>query len=195
MPYVYENQNWTPFQQLKAFAERYNREADAPVWWHKDGLHFTIPPVVHRKVNRLVVMSATLHRDGFERAFDGTPTAFIDTPMTKWHENAKAYQVRSGAYPRFSLIEYDADWKPTELKPTGKRFLEQIENEIARDRTQQHVIITFKQIVDWERDRLLAEHENLNRDYGVTLFSSNGRRLDLEKVRFDWLFGYSVVRT
>ena len=54
----------------------------------------------------------------------------------------------------------------------------------------------LQQIVEWERERLLAEtHENLNRDYGVTLFSSNGRRLDLEKVRFDWLFGYSVVRT
>ena len=194
LPYVYENQNWTPFQQLRAFAEKYKREADAPIQWKKDGLHWTIPPVVHRKVNRLVVMSATLHREGFERAFSGISTAFIDTPDTTWHENARAFQVKSGVYPRTSLIEYSDNWEtPVKLNKSGRGFLTQIENEIARDRSIEHVIITFTKIVEWERERLLETHENLNRDYGVISFHQM-EGLDLKKSGLVvWVFGCPEV--
>ena len=33
LPRLYEQSNWTPFQQLKAFIERYQREVDAPIWY------------------------------------------------------------------------------------------------------------------------------------------------------------------
>ena len=161
LPRLWEQSNWTPFQQLCVFADRYQREADAPIWYHDATLHWVIPPVVHKRVKRLVCMSATLQREGFERAFDTTPHTFIETPPTKWVDGAQAFQIRTGAYPRTSLLDYDDNWKVVGLNRTGQRFLNAIENEIARDRNVKHVIITFNAIVDRHADALKEKHKNL----------------------------------
>lgn len=161
LPRLWEQSTWTPFQQLRVFADRYQREADAPIWYHNAILHWVIPPVVHKRVKRLVCMSATLQREGFERAFDTTPNTFIETPPTKWVDGAQAFQIRTGAYPRTSLLDYDDDWKVVGLNPTAERFLNAIETEIARDRNVKHVIITFNAIVERRTTRLKETHTNL----------------------------------
>ena len=162
LPRLYEQSNYTPFQQLKAFIARYKREVDAPIWYTDGVLHWVIPPVVHSRVKHLVCMSATLQREGFERAFDSVPTTFIETPSTHWVKGTGAYQVRTGAYPRASLLQYDTDWQPVGLSSTGKRFIELIETEVARDRGVKHVLITFKAIVDFCGESLLEKHSNLD---------------------------------
>ena len=149
LPRLYEQSNWTPFQQLKAFSERYRREVDAPIWYVDGVLNWVISPVVHSRVKHLVCMSATLQREGFERAFASVPTTFIETPPTPWVEGAKAYQVRTGAYPRRSLYDsvYDDEtkkWQPVRLTDSGARYLGYIQNEVARDRAVNHVLITMK---------------------------------------------------
>ena len=47
LPRLWEPSNWTPFQQLKAFIERYPREVDAPIWYDEGVLRWVIPPMVH----------------------------------------------------------------------------------------------------------------------------------------------------
>ena len=163
LPRLWEQSNWTPFQQLKQFIERYPREEDAPIWYHDSVLHWVIPPVVHSRVKYLVCMSATLQREGFERAFDSVPTTFIETSPTHWVEGAKAYQVRTGAYPRTSLLQYTDDWKEVVgLSKSGERFLKSIEKEVARDTSIKHVLITVKAIVDLCGKQLTEKHKNLN---------------------------------
>lgn len=162
LPRLWEQSNWTPFQQLKRFALRYQRAADAPIWYHKGILHWVIPPVVHSRVKHLVCMSATLQREAFGRAFDTTPHTFIETPPTKCVDGTKTFQIRTGAYPRTSLLKYSADWKKIlGLSRTGTRFISLIETEIERDRDIKHVIITFKAIEKRVAKKLKQKHPNL----------------------------------
>ena len=162
IPRIYESEKWTCFQQLKAFAERYKRKADAPIAYFQGVLHWTNPPVLHHRVKHLVCMSATLQREGLERAFNSEKVTFIETPPAKWVDGYRAFQVRSGAYPRRSLLEYTPDYKTvTGLSDTGARFIDLIETEIKRDRKVKHVIITVNAIVDMKRSDLLKNHPNL----------------------------------
>ena len=132
IPRIYESEQWTCFQQLKAFAERYTRAEDAPIWYESDVLHWVNAPVLHSRVKHLVCMSATLQRDGFERAFDSERVTFIENPPTHFVDGHRAFQVRSGKYPRATLLEREHGMfgKVTGLKKTGKYFLNLIENEI-----------------------------------------------------------------
>ena len=162
LPRLWEQSNWTPFQQLKAFIARYQREADAPIWYHDGVLRWVIPPVVHSRVKHLVCMSATLQKEGFERAFDNVDTTFIETPPTQWIDGAEAYQVRTGAYPRASLLDYDTDWQPVRLSASGSRFLGLIEKEVESDQTVKHVLITFNAVIDFCGKDLREKHDNLS---------------------------------
>ena len=164
IPPLYENQKYTFFQQIRAFAKRYTRAVDAPISYDRDAglLHWVNAPALHSRVKHLVCMSATLQREGFDRAFDTVKTTFIETPPTKWVDGAKAYQVRTGAYPRRSLLEYTPDYKAvTGLSNTGKRFIDLIQTQVKRDRNVKHVIITVKAIVEMYRSELTRKHENL----------------------------------
>ena len=164
LPRLWEQSDWTPFQQLKIFAERYQRQADAPIWYQDDILNWVIPPIVHSRSKRVICMSATLQREGFDRAFDSIPAekrAFIETQPTLWVAGATAYQVRSGAYPRTSILDYDDQWNPVGISKTGNRFIGLIESEIERDRQTKHVIITFKRLAEFCGEALKAKHANL----------------------------------
>ena len=164
LPYLWEQSKWTPFQQLKAFSKRYQREVDAPIWYDKGVLKWVIPPMVHSRVKRLVCMSANLQKEGFERAFDSVRKTFIETPQTPWVKGGKGYQVRTGAYPRRTLCESVKDgnsWKVVGLSDSGKKYLESIEREIQRDRSVKHVLITFKAIVEFFGKQLTEKHRNL----------------------------------
>ena len=151
-----------PFQQLKAFIERYQREIDAPIWYDDAVLRWVIPPVVHSRVKRLVCMSATLQREGFERACDSVPTTFIETPTTYWVYWARAFQIRTGAYPRASLLDYDTHWNVVGLSKSGARFLDLIQNEVAPHKSIQHILITVNAIVDLYDTELTEKHKNLS---------------------------------
>ena len=162
IPRLYESERWTCFQQLKAFAERYKRKSDAPIWYHNGDLHWVIPPVLHDRVKHLICMSATLQKTGLERAFNSEKVAFVETPPAKWVDGCGAFQVRTGAYPRRSLLEYTLDYSaPIGLSKTGAYFVDLIETEIKRDRTVKHVIITVKAIVEMKRSELINQHPNL----------------------------------
>ena len=162
IPRLYESEKWTCFQQLKAFAERYKRADDAPIAYFQGVLHWTNPPVLHDRVKHLVCMSATLQREGLDRAFNSEKVMFIETPPTHWVDGYGAFQVRSGAYPRRSLLEYTPDYKTVNgLSDTGARFIDLIGTEIKRDRKVKHVIITVDAIVKMMRSDLLKKHPNL----------------------------------
>ena len=166
LPRLYEQSNWTPFQQLKVFVERYQREVDAPIWYDNGVLHWVIPPVVHSRVKHLVCMNATLQREGFERAFDSVPTAFIQTPPTPFKPESKGFQARTGKYPRGTLLDSvrneNGKYEYVGLSKSGKRYLELIENEVARDKSVRHVLITFDFIVKEYGKQLTETHKNLS---------------------------------
>lgn len=194
LPRLWEQSSWTPFQQLKAFSKRYQREVDAPIWYDKGILKWVIPPIVHSRVKRLVCMSATLQKEGFERAFDSVPTTFIETPPTHWVSGAKAFQVRTGRYPRRTLLNRVFDneigkWKMVGFSNSGKRYLASIEREIARDRSIKHVLITFNDIVEFYGKELTEKHKNLD---VLSFHKMEGLDYTQEGMVF-WVFGLPDV--
>lgn len=166
LPRLWEQSKWTPFQQLKAFSKRYQREVDAPIWYDKGVLKWVIPPVVHSRVKHLVCMSATLQREAFERAFEGVRTTFIETPPTLWVKGKPAFQNRAGKFPRGTLLDSveneNGKYEYVSLSNSGKRYLELIENEVARDKSVRHVLITFDFIVKKYGKELTENHKNLS---------------------------------
>ena len=161
---VYESQHWTPFQQLRIFSDRYKRAEDAPISYQNGILSWVIPPQLAKQVKQLIVMGGSLDKDGFERAFGHTEHLFIETTHTPYVEGANTFQIRTGAYPRRSLLEYvkrDDKWTVVELSQTGRHFFNSIATEMERDRQVKHIIITFKSIVDMLGDDLSANHQNL----------------------------------
>ena len=164
LPSTYRSSDWTPFQQLSIFAKRYKRREDAPIEYVNDELSWVIPPMIHPKIKKLICMSATLNETLFNRTFDSDKKLFIKPAPTAWVDGAKAYQVRTGAYPRRTLLEYSeaSNYKDvTGLSKTGKKFLQAIETEMKRDSTKKHVIITFKKLIELESERLTNVHQNL----------------------------------
>ena len=163
IPRIYENSHWTCFQQLKAFAERYQRAEDAPIHYFAGTLHWVNAPVLHKRVKHLVCMSATLQREGLERAFDTEKVTWIETPPSHWVDDHKAFQVRSGKYSRATILdrEHGTFGDVKGLSDTGKYFVNLIETEMKRDRNVEHVIITVDAIVNMHRDALRIKHANL----------------------------------
>ena len=162
--YVYESQHWTPFQQLRIFSKRYKRAEDAPITYQDRKLSWVIPPQLAKQVKRLIVMGASLDKEGFERAFEQTEHLFIETKPASYVDGANTFQIRTGAYPRRSLLDYtlaEKKWKVVGLNTTGERFFNEIIVEMERDRQTKHVIITFKAIVERLGDELTANHPNL----------------------------------
>ena len=162
LPVVSESQKWTVFQQLRLFGERYQRAMDAPISYAGDVLSWYVHPIVHPSIRKLICMGASLYKRGFERAFDSVDTAFVETSPVNYVDGARAFQCRSGKYPRTSLLEYNDNYTAvTGLKPTTEKILSTIETEIERDRAVRHVVISLKKIVELTRDRITEKHENL----------------------------------
>ena len=193
LPRLWEQSNWTPFQQLKAFVERYQREVDAPIWYDDGVLKWVIPPVVHSRVKHLVCMSATLQREAFERAFDSVPTAFIQTPPTPFVPGAKGFQVRTGKYPRGTLLDSvkneNGKYEYVGLSDSGAKYLKFIENEVARDRSVKHVLITFDFIVKTYGKQLTKKHKNL---FVLSFHRMEGLDFKGDGIVF-WVFGCPEV--
>lgn len=161
---VSESQHWTPFQQLHIFSDRYKRAEDAPISYHNGILSWVIPPQLAKQAKQLIVMGGSLDKDGFKRAFEHTKHLFIETHPTPYVDGANTFQIRTGAYPRRSLLDYvkqDGKWKVVGLSQRGNHFFNAITTEMERDRQIKHVIITFKAIVDMLGDTLSANHLNL----------------------------------
>ena len=114
LPSTYRSPDWTPFQQLRIFAERYKRKADAPIEYSNNTLtwDYTAPNTPENKEANLYV-PRRLTKPYFKRTFDPDKNAFIKTTPTPHVKGAKAYQIRTGAYPRRSLLEYSeaSDYK------------------------------------------------------------------------------------
>ena len=62
-------QSWTPWHSLKAFFDHYPRDADAPMHLEKRQLRYWIPPVLHRGVKKLVILSPSLHEEHLKKTF------------------------------------------------------------------------------------------------------------------------------
>ena len=147
-PTVYSDPNWTFWHQLKRFFAHYTRDADAPIRWDGEGLHFWVPPALHPNVKRLLVMSSDISEEHLRRAFPDETIEVFRTGPTPWVAGNQVFQIRTDIYPRETLLDYDSSWDVIATSQMGQHFLLGIRAEIQRDPNVKHAIIADSEVIE-----------------------------------------------
>ena len=158
-PTVYPNPNWTFWHQLKRFFEHYPRDADAPMLWTGEEMRFWVPPVLHPKIKRLLFMSSTLSERDLYRAFPDEDIEVHHIKPMAWVAGNRVFQIRTGIYPRQTLLNYDTDWGSLRMSETGQRFFLGIQAEVKKNPDVKHAIITSKSVTHHLQN--IASKENV----------------------------------
>ena len=157
---VYSDTNWTFWHQLKRFFAHYTRDADAPIRWDGEGLHFWVPPVLHPNVKRLLVISSDISEAHLRRAFPNETIEVFRTDPTPWIAGNQVFQIRTDTYPRETLLDYDNSWDVIATSQTGQCFLLGIRAEIQRDPNVKHAIIADSEVIEPLQD-ITTANENV----------------------------------
>ena len=188
-PTTCKNPNWTFWHQLKRFFAYYTRDADAPIGWNGEVLQFWVPPILHPRIKRLVVMSSSLSERHFYRMFPDEKTEVIQVKPAAWLAGNRVFQIRTGNYPLSTFLNYDLnsdhDWNIIGLSKTGHHFFLGIRAEIERDPSVKHAIITYKPLMEWLTG--IAKKENV-------CFVTNFKEMDgfedgFEEAGIVWIVG------
>ena len=141
VPRVYD-EKWNPLSQLRILFNAYSVKG-APIDYRNKMLQWEVPPQLHSHIKQVTMMSATLNEALFRQAmkeyqdeilFDSVrPTAFI--------AGSRIFQIRTGKYCRGTVLNWDAKWMPTHLKPAGDKLWGMLEAEVERDRYVTHAIV------------------------------------------------------
>lgn len=149
LPPVEKNSKFTFVNKLVKCFEYYKQ---VPMVVENNMLTFYCPPVKHKKLHKLIAMSATLNNEHLKRAFPDVDLEVYKTNPTPFVEGAELYQIDTGKYTANSLLEPDQN----SFTRTGLTFLEEIEKKIAADIVNKYAIITSKRIIElrtevWEK--------------------------------------------
>ena len=143
-PTVCQNPDWTFWHQLKRFFQHYTRDADAPMLWDGEVLHFWVPPMLHSSIKRLMLTSTTLSEQHLYKVFPDDKVEVIRSEPTAWSAGNQVFQIRTGTYPQETILDYENNWDVIGLSETGQRLFTGISAEIERDPSVKHAIITYK---------------------------------------------------
>ena len=176
---------WTYWHQLKRFFGYYTRDADAPIRWNGKVLRFWVPPVLHRSVKRLLLTSISLPERHLRRAFPDEEIKLTRTESPIWVAGNRVFQIRTGVYPRPTILDYNGNRDVIGMSKTGQRFFAGIRAEIERDPSVKHAIITYKSIAARLED--IGEKENV---CFVTDFQNmRGLSAIFREVQVVWIVG------
>ncbi len=177
--------NWTFWHQLQRFFTHYTRNADAPIRWNGKILRFWVPPVLHPNVKRLLLISKNLFKQHLHRAFPNEKIEVHRTEPTGWVAGNKVFQIRTGTYPRKTILDYNSNLDLIGLSQTGQRFFLGIRAEIESDPSVKHSIITYKSIASRLSD--LKKKKNV---CFVTHFEMvDGLKTAFEDTHVLWIIG------
>ena len=146
-PAVCSDPNWTFWHQLQHFFSHYKRDADAPMIWYKNALKFWVPPVLHPRVKRLLLMSSSTTARDVREAFPDRDVEVTCLEPTAWVAGNKVFQIRTDPYLSETLLEYYQNWNVIGVSKIGRRIFSGIRAEIERDRSVKHAIVTYLPIV------------------------------------------------
>ena len=176
---------WTFWHRLQHFFAYYKRDADAPMIWYQNALKFWVPPLLHRRVKRLLLMSSSLTERDVRQAFPHTEIEVTRLKPTAWVAGNKVFQIRTDTYPHETLLEYYHNWNILGVSKTGQRIFSGIRAEIERDPSVKHAIVTYMPIVEQLKDILEIENVCLVSHFkGLNRFASA-----FEEAQVIWIVG------
>ena len=141
-PTVSSDPNWTFWHQLKRFFAHYTRDAEAPMRWEGQVLRFYVPPVLHPSIKHLLVTSPALYDEHLRRAFLDEETKILPAQLMAWAPGNCVFQMRTGVYPRKTMLNLYNTWDVFGMSETGQRIFSKIQAEIERDPNVKHGILT-----------------------------------------------------
>ena len=184
-PTVCPNLNWTFWHQLKCFFDHYTRDADAPIRLNNNSLLFRIPPRLHERVKRLLLLSSNCSESHFRKVFSDEKIDVCRHETLAWSAGNRIFQIRTKLYPPRTILDYNNDWDSIRVSNIGQRFLSGIRAEIERDPNIKHAIITDKNITTLLED--VVEKENV---CSVTYFTNMNAMADsFEDAQVVWILG------
>ena len=151
--------NWTYWHHLNYFFDAYTSDTDAPMLWDTETLHFWMPPILHPSIKRLLLISSTLSEQQLRKCFPDDKTAVIHAEPAPWLAGNQVFQLRTGTYPRETILDYDNTWDEVGLSETGLRFFKCICAEIERDPSVNHGIVTYNPVI--KHLKHIAKKENV----------------------------------
>ena len=190
-PTVCPNPNWTVWHQLKRFFQHYTRNEDARVRWDGRALEFWIPPMLHPSVKRLLITTPILHEQHLNRIFPDEVIKFRYLEPTPWKKENRVFQIRTGLYPRETILAYNGNWDVLGISEIGQHFFAGILAEIKKDSSVSHAVITYagairqlKEIVDRENVYFLKHFKNIQDFENIDEWDAV-----LEKAQVIWIVG------
>lgn len=143
-PKLHANRHWTPLQQLQRLFDHYPRTEDTPIKYTGDAIQFYLPPEIHPSINKIIMMSATAEvKIIASKVFPDRYIEIIDAEPAKWEQDNQIFQIKSGKYPRASVLD-----KEDNLNATGTKLINIALSEIKRTPQKRHAIITYKKTAD-----------------------------------------------
>ena len=187
-PSVYREPDWTLWHQLKRFFTYCTQDANALMHWDKDTLKFSVPPILHACVKRLLLISRTLPNPHLYRVFPDEAIEIVRPEPTPWVSENRVFQIRTGIYSRQTILNLGSNWDVIGMSKTGQCFFSGIRAEIERDPNVKHAIITYRSLL--RRLEGIAEKENV---CFVTDFKETGRfEPAFQEAEVIWILGVPV---
>ena len=191
-PTVCSDPNWTFWHQLKRFFAHYTRGADAPMQWEDEGLRFWVPPILHPSVSPLLVTSLALYGEHLHRTFLDETTEILSAGPRTWVSGNCVFQIRTGIYPRKTILDLDNTWDVLGMSETGQRIFGGIQAEIERDQDVKHGIITHIQTIGQLKN--IAKNENVRFLTSFRRIKGEGLETAFQEAEVIWIVGMPEAR-
>ena len=89
------------------------------ILWTGKEMRFWVLPVLHPSVKQLLFMSSMLSEPDLRRVFPDEEIEVHHIKPTAWHPGNRIFQIRTGIYPRQSILNYDTDWRALGMSEIG----------------------------------------------------------------------------
>ena len=186
---VCRDPNWTVWHQLRRFFAHYTQDKNAPMEWDDEGLRFWVPPVLHQSIKQLLLISTIDPERNFQNVFPNSDIEVLRTEPPTWIPGNQVFQIRTGTYPRDTMLDNNNNWAVSGMSETGQHFFLGILAEIERTPSTKHGIITHQTTLKQLRD--VAEKENVCL---LTNFPDlNGLEAAFEEAEVLWIVGTPEV--
>ena len=189
-PTVCRDPNWTFWHQLKRFFAHYTRDADAPMRWADKTLQFSVPPVLHPNIKHLLVTASVLSSEHLRRAFPDTEIEVLPPKPMAWLPGNRVFQIRTGIYPKQTIIDVNNTWDVFGLSQTGQHLFWRIQAEIERDPDIKHGIIVHRQASKQLED--IAKNENVC--FLAFFREMEGLETAFQEAQVIWIVGLPYIR-
>ncbi|RKU22853.1 hypothetical protein C6503_03560 [Candidatus Poribacteria bacterium] len=186
-PTVSSDPNWTFWHQLKRFFAHYIRDDDAPMRWENKVLRFYVPPVLHPSIKHLLVTSLALYDEHLHRVFLEEETEILPAQPMAWVPGNRVFQIRTGTYPRKTILDLDNTWDVFGMSETGQQIFWRIQAEIERDPNVKHAIITHIHTVRQLGN--IGKNENVCFLTGFRFLEREGLETAFQEAEVIWIVG------